>query len=158
MSDHDEDDFMKFMKIDRDVGILPYIHKENKLIILDKLPEKDEPFFFSVCLWDMTNSHPPVLKFISEKKYFTIDRFSSEVISFSRSYFDGRKLVKGRIWADITEGKGEDNFNYLKKTDSFKKWFDISARWIKKNSLKNSAGDYLLSGAQKLQNSMILYK
>ena len=71
------------------------------------------------------------------------------VIGFSRSYFDEEKLVRGRIWAEITGWKMDDPSVTFKKSDAFTKWFNRLAGWLKRKGCKNNAGDYLLSGAQK---------
>lgn len=145
MAASDEADFIKFARSDRNVGITIDGTPTDSLSLLDELPERDIPFWFTVWLWDQDNSPSPILQYIPEQNYFVVDRFASEVIEFSRSYLDEGRLVRGRIWAEMGVWRSDGTLH--NKGVSFEKWFDRLANWIKRHSVRDDRGDYLLPGA-----------
>lgn len=145
MAVSDEANFMSFARSSRSLGITIDGIRTEATSLLVELPERGIPFWFSVWLWDQDNSPCPVLQYVPQQQYFVVDRFTSEVIEFTRSYLDGDRLVRGRIWAEMTFLK-TDGVAQNKGT-SFRKWFDELANWIKRRSTRDRCGDYVLPGA-----------
>lgn len=147
MAPSDEEAFVAFVRSDRDVGIFKYAVPGEDIPFLEQLPEKGEPFWFSLFLWDRDNSPPPILEYVKEQHYFVPNTFASEVIEFSRSHLDEGRLVRGRIWAEMTGWKRDDSASTFQKGESFQKWFDRLANWIKRRSQKNARGEFVMPGA-----------
>jgi hypothetical protein len=154
----DEDEFISYIQSDREVCIFLDRIKHPYIEGLKSLPDRDVPGWFMVYLWDKTNSPPPKIDYVPEQKHYVVDFFESEVIQFSRSYFDKNRLVRGRIWAEMKKLQSGDLSIMTKKSESFEKWFNKLSNWIKKKSKKNDFGDYLLAGAAKfvLENGKIV--
>jgi len=70
-----------FVQSDRSVGILMDGMPTEIVPLLDQLPERGIPFWFSVRLWDRDNSPSPVLQYVPQQKYFVVDRLASEVMN-----------------------------------------------------------------------------
>jgi len=149
MTPSDEYEFVDFVRSDRDVAIFPYFSPRREPSLLDNLAEAKEGTGFTLWLWDRTNSPAPVLDYVHQQGYYTVDRFASEVIEFSRSYMYEGRLVRGRIWAEMTGWRMDDPSATFSKSESFQKWFKRLANWIRRKSIKDSIGDYLMPGAQQ---------
>lgn len=147
MTRSDEEAFLAFVRSDRDVGIFKYTVPSKAIPFLEKLPEKGEPFWYALFLWDRHNSPPPILNYVKKQGYFVPDQYASEVISFSRSIYDEGRLVRGRIWAEMTGWKRDDPAMTFHKSESFQKWFDRLSNWIKRRSQINNHGDFIMPGA-----------
>jgi hypothetical protein len=158
MMKSDEDEFISYIQANREVCIFLDRMKHSYIEELVSLPGKDVPGWFMVYLWDKTNSPPPKIDYVPEQKHYVVDFFESEVIQFSRSYLDKNRLVRGRIWAEMTKWQSGDTSTFTKKSDSFEKWFNKLSKWIKKKSKRNDFGDYLLTGAAEfiLENGKIV--
>jgi len=147
MAASDEANFMNFVRSSRSVGIMIDGMRTEAISPLAELPERGTPFWFSVWLWDQGNSPTPVLQYVPQQQYFVVDRFSSEVIGFSRSYIEGDCLVRGRIWAEMAFFRSDGTT--AKKQLHFSKWFEELANWIKRRSIRDRSGDYVLPGASE---------
>jgi hypothetical protein len=147
MTTSDEADFIQFVRSDRDVGIFMYALPTDEIPLLDTLPSPGEPFWCSLWLWDRENSPPPKTDYVPEQHYYVADRFASEIIEFSRCCIDADCLVRGRIWAEMVGWRLEEPGRTFPKSESFRRWFDRLSNWIKRRSIRNRVGDYLLPGA-----------
>lgn len=154
MTRSDEREFLRFVRSDRDVAIFMDATRSSEVEPIDTLPEKGVPGWFMLWLWDRANSPAPKMDYVAEQKYYTVDRFSSEVIEFSRSCMDEGRLVRGRIWAEMVYWDRKDPAaGPFEKSESFKKWFNRLANWIKRRSTKDEVGDYMLPGAAEFARS-----
>ena len=147
MTESDEQDFLRFLRSDCGVRIFMDAAPSDRVKPIESLPEKDLPGWSGLWLWDGENSPTPKMDYIVEQGYYMVDSFTSEVIEFLRSFMDNGRLVRGRIWAEMdywTEGEFP---RLCKKSISFQKWFDRLTNWIKRRSIRNDVGDYLLPGA-----------
>jgi hypothetical protein len=156
MTAKDEGDFVARVRSDRDVVVFKYASPTMEVVKLNVLPSPPEPFWGDLFLWNRELSPTPRLKFIKQQSYYVADEFESEIIQFSRSHFDydGKQfnkniLVRGRIWAEMRVWQKDGTL--LTKSESFQKWFDRLANWIKRRSVRDEAGDYLLPGAAEYQ-------
>lgn len=145
MTDRDEADFVEFVRSDRDVGLFMSVVPTNDVPLLAELPKQGVPFWFSLCLWDRDHSPAPKIDYVPEQRYYTVDEIRSEVIQFWRSHLDEGRLVRGRIWAEMAVWQNDGTL--LRKSESFRKWFDRLANWIKRHSVRDDRGDYVLPGA-----------
>lgn len=145
MTDSDEQDFIRFVRSDRNVGIFMYTMPTEDIPLLTELPRQGVPFWLALWLWDRDNSPKPKVDFVREQRYYVVDECPSEVIEFSRSHLDEGRLVRGRIWAEMAVWQSDQTL--LHKSESFQKWFDRLANWIKRHSVKDKHGDYVLPGA-----------
>jgi hypothetical protein len=145
MAASDELEFVTFVRSDRNVGMLIDGMPTENTPLLTELPERGIPFWFSVSLWDQDNSPQPVLQYVPQQSYFVVDEIASEVVKFSRSYLDDTRLVRGRIWAEMSTWG--TNGVAINKSEPFRKWFDRLGNWIKRRSVRDHRGDYLLPGA-----------
>jgi hypothetical protein len=145
MTQEDERDFVEFVRSDRNVGILTYTSPINALPLVEELPNRNEHFGGHTFLWDMDNSPRPVQEYIPTQKYYLVDEINSEVIEFSRSNINEGRLVRGRIWAEMVVWNTEGTMR--PKSESFQKWFDRLANWIKRHGERNKFGEYVFPGA-----------
>ena len=147
MTHKDELDFIEFAKSDRDICIFADRATTPDPKCLGELPREDIPGWFVVWLWDQSNSPRPIWKFIEEQEHYVVDPFESEIIEFWRSTFYRGHLVRGRIWAEMSFVDPKDPSKVVSKKESFRRWFNRLANWIRRNSVRDAAGDYLLPGA-----------
>ncbi len=149
MTSDDELDFVEFVRSSGDASILKYVQSSDELHELKELPLVGEPFWFALLLWHKDLSPRPKLKYVREQNCYFVDETESEVIEFHRCGMDENRLVRGRIFAEMSFWKmREAPAKIVKKNDEFRKWYDRLANWIKRRSIRNSAGDFLLVGAQ----------
>ena len=145
MTSSDEEDFIQFVRSDRNVGIFMYAMPTNDIPLLTELPKQGIPFWFALYLWDRDHSPAPKIEYVPEQRYYVVEPIASEVIEFERSHFDEGRLVRGRIWTEIAVW--QSNGTLLSKSETFQQWFNRLANWIKRCSIRDQHGDYLLPGA-----------
>lgn len=147
MSADDEREFVEFVRGDRNVGFFKFASPSPEIPLVEELPTRDQPFSYLLFLWDRDHSPVPSLYFVKEQGYYVVSSIEAEVIEFSRSFLDDGRLIRGRIWAEMNGRRRDDPATMIKKSDSFSKWFDRLAAWIKRRATRNAVGDYLLPGA-----------
>ncbi len=152
MKGSDELEFIQFVRSDREVTLFGHALPDNEVLCLDKLPDPPTPGWFQVWLWDVTNSPQPLLYLVPEQNHFTVDRFASEVIEFSRSMLRDEFLCAGRIWAEMRGWRMDDPRHTFQKSQTFVGWFERLARWLKRKSTRRFHGAYVLPGAQEFVN------
>jgi hypothetical protein len=153
MTSDDEEEFINFIHSDRDACIFSDRIPAPEIKNLNRLPDRSMPGWFIVWLWDKENSPPPELKYIAEQRYYVVDFFKSEVIQFSRCIIDNNRLIRGRIWAEITGWDRNNPSITINKSEMFQKWFNRLSSWIKRKSTKNKVGDFLLPGAVEYERN-----
>jgi len=151
MTHKDEYKFLDFLLSHGNVGILEYVLDSANINILDSLPPRGNPGWFHVWLWDMENSPPPIIRYIDIQKYFTIDRFVSEVIGFIRCIEDTKvsSLTRGKIYAEIAGWDMNNPAIKIHKSKAFLNLFNKISRWLRRHAIKDKSGSLLLSGAQE---------
>ena len=149
MTNEDETAFLSFVRSDRCVCILPERMPSGDVLCLEGLPDRSADAWFQVWLWDREHCSRPCLKYVEKQKHYVVDFLTSEVIQFSRSYYDEQRLVRGRIWAEFKLFDLNHLGKSKEKSASFVKWFNRLAGWIRRTGLKNEVGDYLLPAAVK---------
>ncbi len=147
MTAEDEQEFLSYVRSDRDVGIFKFDVPSTEIPFLNELPPQGEPFWAALWLWDRDHSPRPVLTYVERQKYYAVEESQSEVIEFHRCGLDEGRLVRGRIWAEMNGWHGHDPATIIRKSDAFRKWYDRLAKWIKRRSTRDSVGDYMLPGA-----------
>ncbi len=145
MTGADEEDFVRFVRSDRNVGIFMYAMPSRDIPLLTELPKQGVPFWFALYLWDREHSSTPRIEYVPEQRYYVVEPNASEVVEFERSHFDEGRLVRGRIWAETDVW--QDNGTRQRKSEPFRKWFGRLANWIRRRSIRDEHGDYLLPGA-----------
>lgn len=153
MTPSDEEEFLRFLKADRDVCVFMDGTLSSEVQPIESLPEKGIPGWFMLFLWDTENSPPPKMNYVPEQKHYVVDSTVSEVIEFLRCFMHEDRLVRGRIWAEMVGWHAHDPATPFEKSDKFKKWFDRLASWIRRRSVKDRVGDYLLPGAAEYVNT-----
>ncbi len=143
----DEGEFVEFVRSERNVAIFKDAIPTPEISRLDMLPSKEERFWFVVHMWDVDHSPEPTLHFVPQQKYYVVDDHGPEVIEFHRCNLDGGRLVRGRIWAEFQYWRFDDPPVVVTKSETFHKWFDVLARWIKKHSIRDAREDYVLPHA-----------
>lgn len=149
MTDDDERKFVEFVRSDRNVVIFNSVQTTTEIIALSELPTSETPGWFSLCLWDKDHCPPPTLNYIKEQNYFSVDRFASEVIHFHRCGMDEGRLVRGRIWAEMSGWRREDPATTINKSDAFSAWYERLANWIKRHSTRNDRSEFVMPGAAR---------
>lgn len=147
MTAEDEQDFVSFVRSDKNAEFLNYISRSPQMQVLEQLPTSDEIFWAGQFLWNREFSPLPSMKFIEQQGYYIPDSHESEIIEFSRSHLDEGRLNQGRIWAEMNGWQRQDPATIIKKSEPFSKWFDRLANWIKRRSTRDSVGFYVLPGA-----------
>lgn len=147
MTESDERAFMDYVRSGGKVAVFKCSMPTEKIPFLKELPPRGESFWWALFLWDTANSSHPKLDYIAEQDYYVVDSMTSEVIEFSRSYIDEGRLVRGRIWAEMVGWERGSPEHTFEKSDSFKKWFNRLANWIRRNSVRNAVGDYMFPEA-----------
>jgi hypothetical protein len=89
-----------------------------------------------------------VCKQVQNQGYWTVDDLRSPVLEFSRCYFDGVVLRRGRFFYQT--GYYGDDDNWVDKPESFIKWAEKIFRLLKKLLKKPSGQDYYF-GEQALK-------
>lgn len=146
MTRADEREFMRFVRSDRNVEVFKGHFPSQEIPFLAELPQEGEVDGFQLFLWDRDNSPPPIVRYVKEQGYFVPDFFSSEIIEFSRCFIDERRVLGGRIWAEMAFWDGNPPVLH-RKSESFRKWFSRLATWIKRHATRNSVGEYVMPGA-----------
>lgn len=150
MMESDEQEFLRFVRSDREVCISMTAVPSSEPVPFTVLPDRRTPGWFALFLWDVTNSPPPKLEYIREQNHYVVDEYVSEVIEFHRSTMHEDCLVRGRIWAQIKYWDLEnDPPEIVTKSEHFQKWYNRLANWIKRRSIRDERGDYVLPGAAK---------
>lgn len=148
MTEPDEEEFVHFLRSDMDICIFMDAQPSSEVIPLKSLPNKDVSGWFLLWLWHRRKSPTPEMNYITKQKYYMVDSTCSEVIEFLRSFIDNGHLTRGRIWAEMSYWDLNKNPPVLmKKSDAFNTWYNRIANWIKRRSVKNQLGDYLLPDA-----------
>lgn len=148
MTDDDEREFVEFARSSTDVVIFMDVQTSEDIAILGNLPTPETPGWFGLCLWNKECSPPPKLKYIKEQCYYSVDKLESEVVEFHRSHMNEGRLVRGRIFAEMSYWRLSDKPpTVVKKSEAFVKWYDRLANWIKRRSTRNAVGDFMLPGA-----------
>ncbi|MFM2093974.1 MAG: hypothetical protein RIS70_1098 [Planctomycetota bacterium] len=147
MTADDEREFVEWVRTSGDVAIFKSAQDSVEIIELQEMPPMGEPFWFALCLWNKDISPPPTLNYIKPKGWHTVDPFESEVVEFHRCGMDKGRLVRGRIWAEMNGWQRSDPAVIIKKSEAFVKWYDRLANWIKRRSIRNAVGDFMLRGA-----------
>ena len=62
---------------------------------------------------------------------------------------DEGRLVRGRLWAETAGWWDEEAGTMVTKGRDFAAWFARLSNWIKRRSVRNAVGDYLLPGAAR---------
>ena len=87
-----------------------------------------------------------VMREVPAQGYWTVDVLRSPVIEFTRCYFDGHILRRGRMYYDA-KYYGEKG-DLVSKSDNFLEWAKIIFSKTKKN-LINTNSDYVGHGTRK---------
>lgn len=122
-----------------------YSMPTNDIPLLAELPKQGVPFWFALYLRDRDHSPTPQIDYVPEQRYYVVEPVASEVIEFERSHLDEGRLVRGRIWAEMAVWQSDGTL--LSKSESFRKWFDRLANWIKRRGVRDKYGHYVLPGA-----------
>ena len=153
MTQEDEAEFLEFMRSERDVCLIPDTLPTESIACMSYLPKRGETlFWFKVSLWDRNHSPPPKRRHVQEQGYWVVDELNSEVIEFSRSILSEGRLVRGRIWAEMTEWQQTEPPSLVRKSKTFEKWFDKLARWIRQHATRDENGDYVFPGAAQYES------
>jgi hypothetical protein len=146
MNEDDEHAFFNFLRSTGELRIFSYTSNSATPNELFELPSRETLFWACQFLQNASTSSDPIMKFIKTQSYYIPDVAESELIEFSRSFVDEGRLVRGRIWAEMNR---YDSSIIVRKPQNFLKWYERIASWIKRNSTRNSCGDYILPGAAK---------
>lgn len=149
MTADDERKFVEFVRSDRSVAIFKSVLPTTEIADLSELPPPGEPFWFSLCLWDKDHSPPPSLTYIKQQGHHCVEKIESEVIEFDRCVMDEGRLVRGRIWAEMNGWRRDDPATIINKSEAFSAWYERLANWIKRQSTRNSTGEFVLPGAAR---------
>ncbi len=149
MTNSDEEEFLNFVRSDRSVGVFMVTMPTDSIPLLTELPQSEIPFWLSICLWDRDNSPQPNLRYVTEQKYYVVNKSTSEVIEFLRSNIKKRSISRGRIWAEMA--MWESDGTLVRKSETFEKWYDRLARWIRRHSVRYDKGVYVMPGAAEFK-------
>jgi len=132
MDEEDERRFLEFLWTTGDVVVLPYSSRQAKFPELTELPGfSSEQFDFFLWLFNRNVSSKLVTEYVPQQEYFVIDREKSSVVEFSRTILDQNIIRPGRLWVEFKYLDPEGNWE--SKEPGFKKWYEIVAKWIRKN-------------------------
>ncbi len=148
MSAQDENEFLQFLRSDPNSVIFLWRLYENAIEDISHLPTPDEPGWFTVNIWHRELNYP-LLKYIEKQGYYIPDKEKSEIIEFTRSTRDSENLVPGRIWAEMQYWTCNNPPQIVEKSKRFVSWYESLVKWIKKRSIRESNGCYLLPGASR---------
>lgn len=83
-----------------------------------------------------------VTRLVSKQNLWRIDDLRSPVIEFTRGYFDGNSLRRGRLY--FSPGFYDDSGHWVEKHNDFVKWADGLLHWIRKNYKRDSNTGYYI--------------
>ena len=148
MTAEDERQFVTFIRSMGNVAILGSVQLSKAVLELQELPPVGEPFWFALCLWNKDCSPAPKMEYVTEQNYYCVEETESEVVEFSRSGVCDGRLVRGRIWAEMTYWQLDDPPVVVKKSAAFGKFYDRLANWLRRQSVRDGAGNYVFPGAR----------
>jgi len=132
------------------LAVLPSTSPTKEFQPVDVLPH---PFsgnsWFSLYLHNRDILASLVVEHVPQRKYYVINKLDSPVVEFSRSILEGRVMHPGRIWAQF-EFLDKNRMIMLPKEPSFKSWYEMIARWLRKNFERVREGQYKGPGFQRL--------
>ena len=149
MTASDELKFVEFVRSDRNVTIFKAVQPIAEIADIHAMPPQGEPYWFSLYLWDRDHSPPPLMSYIQQQGHYHVEEFESEVIQFTRCGIDEGRLVRGRIWAEMNGWRRDDPATIVNKSDAFVAWYQRLANWIKRHSVRNDNGEFILPGAAR---------
>jgi hypothetical protein len=156
MLGQDETEFLTALRAKADVVVISERSSTNQPKILEGFPEIGSKLAREgVVLWNRTISAELVMKEVAPGA-FVVDKTDADVIEFRQSEIVDGILRRGRIWMD--PNASDENFQPIKKSQEFLKWYDSAARWIRKHFERETRGFYVgpvekawLENAGKLQ-------
>lgn len=148
----DESQFMDVVRErSGDLCLLRYTSPTETFEPRKDLPLIGEPFGSHVWLWDRSICKSPVVQWVEEQSYFTIDPSQSEVIELWRPYEREGRLIRGRLWGELTGWRKESPSETFEKSPAFRKWFNSLASWIKRHYTRTPDGWYAGPEAKAFQ-------
>jgi hypothetical protein len=138
----------------RNLGPLAIIHSRSasaspRILTSLDVEEEGRPWLF-LFLARPEDLRGVVLKNVPSQGYWIVDVLRSPAIEFTRCFFDGRILRRGRAyWVDGFYG---DDQSWVDKGSAFKSWA-ASARSAIKKHLKRHGTDYIGRDALSWLNS-----
>jgi hypothetical protein len=145
----DEQKFNQYLCSNYDVVILPNISSKELKELYHSFSDLGEENGNLCYLWNRSISPPPPVKFNPDKGCYRIDFMQAEVIQVRRSKIDEKKIYMGRLYLETSYLSNE---RIIKKSDQFLKWYDLLARYIRKNSEKIDYNTYILPSALDLNH------
>jgi hypothetical protein len=141
MTAADEQEFVEFVRLSAGAILFMEVQPSETISPVANLPTAETPGWGGICLWNREYSIPPKLTYISQQRHYVVDKFESEVIEFHRSHLDEGRLVRGRIWAEMSGWKRDDPATVFRKSDAFQRWYDRLANWIRRHSTRDARGE-----------------
>jgi hypothetical protein len=150
MTDDDEREVVAFVRASGNIAIFKSVQTSPEILELVEMPPRGEPFWFALYLWNKDVSPIPKLNYIKEQDYYAVEEMESEVIQFHRCGMDAGRLVRGRLWAQMSYWRLTDNSPaVVNKSDAFSAWYERLANWIKRHSTRNDRGEFVMPGAAR---------
>ncbi|GHT10744.1 hypothetical protein FACS1894170_03380 [Planctomycetales bacterium] len=154
MNEDDENRFLDFARENGNVRIVPVMRKNNKIEILDSLPEIGVPYWYRCYLWNAGISSEPILEYIERQNYYLVDEYKSEIIHFNRTDYRGNIRIDGKIKCDpgriFIDHKIWGENELISRSQEFLDWYEKLARWIRKNGVYRTKGGYVFPGMIEL--------
>lgn len=144
----DEAEFFGHLRRAPGLRVLPTTSRVEVFDALTELPGADQPGWFHLWLWHSAHCAPPITRWIPQKKHFTVDRFASEVIELSRSFEKDGRLVRGRLWVEMSGWRQDAPERTFRKSEVFGKWYKSIETWMRKRYTRLSSGDLIAAGAE----------
>ncbi len=154
MTNEDEQKFLGFLRSDPNVCIFRIWSDTPNLKSISDLPERGELCWFKVAIWHGGISPEPKLKYIPRQQHYIIDPLPNEIIEFSRCCMNNSRLDNGRLWVEFNDWVSSFPQETVNKSESFRKWYNRLASWIKRNSERNKAGFYVMPGAARFVHGL----
>ncbi len=102
MTNCDEHEFVSFVSSERQIGIFTDTIPNADISPLTEFPSRETLNWRSLWLWDLNQSLRPKVDYVPEHGYYAVDCFETEKIQPPCGLLDEGRLVRGRIWAEIS--------------------------------------------------------
>lgn len=148
MHPDDLNDFNKMMRLDKELKMINNISQSKKPEVRESLTVTEyNKERLTIYLVQSKYINDVKMKFIAKQNYWLVDELCSAVIEFSRCYFDGVIMRRGRLYYQA--GYYDENDNWKDKPEDFKLWADKKLSWIKKNYQKEKGVEFYVGSHAK---------
>ena len=160
MDSHDEEEFMRFVRSTGDIVVLPPYIKNPHNPGVTALPQPaSKNFNYAMHLFNRSVSSRLFFMYSDKMACHIVDGIDSSVVEFKRTIAWDKKMRVGRLYAEFKYV--DSGGKWASKEPEFQKWYELLARWIRRNYSREIDPDYYFGpgalSAVKSQKMEVIY-